>query len=616
MSPLDPYTRFELLELLRPPAGYRFDEAIGTTFSLDLLALLVLPIGFSPMELDVGESDAVQLEPLKVLEAVRQVTDCMTILCQASQIKAGRHRQLFALLEPCVHQASAPNPKGSLHAKTWAVRYVGPEGSVWYRFISLSRNLTFDSSWDTVVCCEGEYRSDRVRPFKQSRPLRDFYDGLLTTPVHPLPKRDADRFKRFAKEIALVDFKPPEPFKDLAFFPMGFGSEEPGPLASQDGPWRIISPFLDRTFIADHLEKGDGLVSRAEAFDEIGAGPLEGIDCRVLNLPPAPEIGGGSDEEITASPQQVAPPQRVDLHAKVFVLDGGRYSTLLTGSANATNRGFTRNVEFLVGLTGTKGKVGIDAVFGATEGEGLGSMLVRYSPGEGDKGAAEQKRRERKLDDWCQRIASFPWQLEYSAGGEAAAQVILSAPGVEAAAVPANMNAVISLSGGTAGTAVPIEAALDGVAFALTHEQDLTAFLHVQAEYQVQPEPIVRRFTVPARLIGAPADRSTRMLGALIDQHGGVVNWLFLLLGESIPESVGGNDVENAGNAGNADGHPRRRGADPTGLFEYLVRAAVDTPERLMTARQAMDSLADHQENDADAMSIRDLLASLSGGAA
>ena len=36
---LNPRDRRALLEALRPEAGYTFDRAIGTTFSLDLLAL-------------------------------------------------------------------------------------------------------------------------------------------------------------------------------------------------------------------------------------------------------------------------------------------------------------------------------------------------------------------------------------------------------------------------------------------------------------------------------------------------------------------------------------------------------------------------------------------------
>jgi hypothetical protein len=44
---LDPETRRYTLETLRPSAGYELDRAIGTTFSLDLLALLTAPLAFT-----------------------------------------------------------------------------------------------------------------------------------------------------------------------------------------------------------------------------------------------------------------------------------------------------------------------------------------------------------------------------------------------------------------------------------------------------------------------------------------------------------------------------------------------------------------------------------------
>src|SRR5262249_24121953 len=44
---LDPRGRQLLLSSLRPPEGFRFDCAVGTTFSLDLVALLTTPLAFA-----------------------------------------------------------------------------------------------------------------------------------------------------------------------------------------------------------------------------------------------------------------------------------------------------------------------------------------------------------------------------------------------------------------------------------------------------------------------------------------------------------------------------------------------------------------------------------------
>ena len=55
-------------ELLRPDVGYRLDFAVGMTYSLDLEALLGVPISVGLLE----EGDEEQMRsPLSVLEAIR-----------------------------------------------------------------------------------------------------------------------------------------------------------------------------------------------------------------------------------------------------------------------------------------------------------------------------------------------------------------------------------------------------------------------------------------------------------------------------------------------------------------------------------------------------------------
>jgi hypothetical protein len=44
---LDPHDRASLYEALRPPAGYDLDCAVGTSFTLDLEALLTAPTAVS-----------------------------------------------------------------------------------------------------------------------------------------------------------------------------------------------------------------------------------------------------------------------------------------------------------------------------------------------------------------------------------------------------------------------------------------------------------------------------------------------------------------------------------------------------------------------------------------
>jgi hypothetical protein len=66
---LRPDERQHLLELLRPPAGCRLDIAVGTTFSLDLISALMLPLSFAFFDWEQADGELVA-DPLALLEAL------------------------------------------------------------------------------------------------------------------------------------------------------------------------------------------------------------------------------------------------------------------------------------------------------------------------------------------------------------------------------------------------------------------------------------------------------------------------------------------------------------------------------------------------------------------
>ena len=81
---LRPDERQHLLELLRPPAGSKLDIAVGTTFSLDLLSALMLPLSFAFFDWEHEDGELVA-DPLALLEALRRYGDRFTIFCQSGQ---------------------------------------------------------------------------------------------------------------------------------------------------------------------------------------------------------------------------------------------------------------------------------------------------------------------------------------------------------------------------------------------------------------------------------------------------------------------------------------------------------------------------------------------------
>lgn len=121
---LAPDDRAVLLDLLRPPPDMKLDVAVATTFTLDLEAALVAPLAFVAFDV-AGPGD-----PIAVLEAVRSVASRLTVFCQAGETRAPHTASdLFAFLEPVVHEVRRPRTGHLFHPKLWLLRYVGVDDS-------------------------------------------------------------------------------------------------------------------------------------------------------------------------------------------------------------------------------------------------------------------------------------------------------------------------------------------------------------------------------------------------------------------------------------------------------------------------------------------------------
>ena len=134
--------RVLLREAIRPPEGYELDSAIITTYSLDLLSLLTVPLYFTLFEVE-GEDGASLSDPLALLQALRRHAAHITVFCQAGEIAVPiRQQQLFGYLESSIVEVRSPRPNGVFHPKVWALRYAAPDQPIVYRLACFSRNLT------------------------------------------------------------------------------------------------------------------------------------------------------------------------------------------------------------------------------------------------------------------------------------------------------------------------------------------------------------------------------------------------------------------------------------------------------------------------------------------
>ena len=191
---LQPDDRMLLAEALAPPDGTVFDAAMAVTYSLDLRALLAVPMALSHSDLAGGAADVVdaavaavpeavsssgdagaavsqgpaanaprgagseaERTPVALLAALKRCAGRLTVMAQGGHISAPpTARRIFSFLEDSVIEVNAPRG-GVVHAKAWVLRYRmagdGPasSGGSHLRVLLSSRNLTYDRNWDTII---------------------------------------------------------------------------------------------------------------------------------------------------------------------------------------------------------------------------------------------------------------------------------------------------------------------------------------------------------------------------------------------------------------------------------------------------------------------------------
>ncbi|MFZ5823522.1 MAG: hypothetical protein ACOY94_04160 [Bacillota bacterium] len=588
---LDPRDRRLFFDALRPPEGYELDCAIGTTFSLDLLALLMVPLAFTEFEA-AGDESHLRPDPLVLLKAIQNRVDRIHLFCQAGQISLPRHyRGLFSYLEPAVNEVTAPHPDGVFHPKVWALRYTAAQHPVKYRLLVASRNLTVDRSWDTLLALDGEL-VDRRNAFSRNHPLGDFFAALPGMAVHGVSASCRATVELVQADLRRVAFGVPEGFDpdQLAFWPFGLSRRQ-----SPTNPFgearvdrlMIISPFLSPSTVGGLARKGGVLVSRAEELAQLSAAVLARFgSVYVLHDAASPEPGAEEDGE---KGTETLPLQ--GLHAKLYVADAGWDARLWTGSANATEAAMGRNVEFLVELAGRKRLCGIDAILGEGS-ESFAALLQPYTP---PAEAAEPDALEQALEaaaDKARRLlatAGLQAQVEPSATkGEyglaiESPVVVPLPPGVEATCWPITLKeeavaqpAVLGVPGRLAAFGpLSLEALTGFFGFAVTASQS-------GRRRQV-------RFVLNLPLNGAPAERPQAILRAMLQNRQQVLRYLMLLLGFSgaaLPgETAGGARLL----AGVADG--AAPGSVPgLPVLEAMVRTLHQNPAQLdQVARLVME---------------------------
>ncbi|HQR66226.1 MAG TPA: phospholipase D family protein [Thermoanaerobaculia bacterium] len=352
----------------------------------------------------------------------------------------------------------------------------------------------------------------------------------------------------------------------------------------------IVSPFLSARTLERLTDKRheNVLVSVAPSLNDVGH-KATGLFNRVAVL--------GDRAEPEPAEDQPAPStdDLSGLHAKLFVFDQGWNAELWTGSANATEAAFSKNVEFLVGFTGKKSVCGVDAILGPRQGvTSLSDLLVPYQAGQ-EKSTNLPTEAEELLDQV--RLDLVKLGLRVSVEPDAGTGVYflrLLAP--NGATLPANRPVDVTCWPVSipSGRAQLLPSTGVGVRFGPVGVDGITSFVAFQVTAEIGDGRASTTFVLNLPIDGAPGDRKERLLRFVLKDSAGVARFIALLLSpdgdDSISVAEPGARTAGQNGAGTGSCEPR--------LFEQLVQALHRSPERLDAIARLIEELGKDPDHD------------------
>ena len=604
-----PTDRRLLFDALSPPSGFKLDFAVGTTYTLDLFALLSAPVAFAFS--DWQDRDGRPLgDPLALLKAVREYADRICLFFQAGCIHVPPNYQpLLSSIETSLVETLAPRG-GSFHPKVWFLRFEDSDKKVIYRFLCLSRNMTFDRAWDTMLCLEGPL-TDRKNAFTQNHPLGRFVAALPDMAIRGVSKSWKKRIDDLAHEIRRVDFERPDMVDQLQFWPIGIDADQD---PAKDWPFGkssralVISPFLSSSTLSNlstsipNIE----LVSRAEQLERVNPEILDTFsNVWILDDTADPEPGEMEELDTGASKgnegfesSSVIAPALAGLHAKLYVLDGGWEASVFTGSANATHAAFDRNVEFLTELRGKKSKLGVAAVLGESTAPdarkpgaaSLADLLRPFKPGDG-AGIVESAEElfEGEVDKIAKRIAQVELCADCSETGDVGIYQVCLRP-THKMQVALDSEFVVSVRPASLphGSFVPLRLNDSTWAeFSSLSMLSLTSFYVFRVETDI-PRKMARDFVLNIPLADAPSGRQEALLKDLLKDKERVMRFLMLLVSDADASAFGSMFSEGDGDSKSL---PLSSLLSGSTLFESLMKCVERDPARLEAVAEIIRDL-------------------------
>jgi hypothetical protein len=343
---------FALLEALRPPPGYRTTWAVGTTYSLDLVAGAAVLGALDGVSRDEAEA------PLTgTLRALRRLGDKTRIFAQQGCVCASVRMQpkLVGMFDAIIRRVPFPLEKRCFHPKVWVVRQEGHDGELRWVLVVSSKNISCEPSWEVGVALAGAPAKATNLPT-----LRAFVE-------HVAREGGDEAFATTAQQLDRVEWLVPRNVKTVRFaWHAGNGpacsNEDGHPNGMPTDAKRVlvISPFLDRGTVqrlGKHFKDAESAMLVSGRVD-LDRALSDGMDALGPFKAYALDAGGypmdGGDDDIPKPSNEENDDEARGLHAKIIATARtATDATVLVGSANMTGRAWKGdNCEAYVVLEG------------------------------------------------------------------------------------------------------------------------------------------------------------------------------------------------------------------------------------------------------------------------
>ncbi|MBR2403829.1 MAG: phospholipase D family protein [Lachnospiraceae bacterium] len=568
--------RLDYGQVLAPPDGYVLDFAIGTTYSLDLDALVGASIALGLSE--DTDSDLMK-NPICLLEALRATGDKVALFCEAGQIHLPNSvTSLYILLEKVVFQVNTAKRKGiakypSFHPKFWLLRYVDESKKPLYRVVVLSRNLTFDRSWDITFCMDGTVNG---RKTLKTEPVIDFLSFLVgNLTIDDNGKAKQKKIKTIMRELLYVHFElNSKEFEDFEFLPVGIKNAAGGFRSIEDKAFTplygdsfheilIMSPFLTGSVIKDFNDRNPYmnkteymLFTRAMSLEK-----LKAEDCSNFRIFTMKDAVVDGESAISEDEPQI---QKQDIHAKMYMVRKNSDSYLYLGSLNASHNAMFGNIEFMLMLKSKNRYLNLtklsESLFGGSE-DAAGNPFQEVSINS-TIAIDEEQEMQSALESYIKEISRMKPTATVSQNGENY-DVMVHFDRFESGKCEVSISPLLS------NKTEQIDENIQFTSLQLTQLSEFYKFAITDGERTVQ-----RVMMIPTE--GLPEEREKAVVNSVVKDKECFYRYIAFLLGDNcVLSALEVNNVTESGNKGGV-----RKNIQIPALYEKMLQTAATAPER------------------------------------